>query len=109
MRSDVGSIVATDNGVALVQALYAECLAVAEAAGQPVPEKARQIALKSLTQPGSTMKASMLRDLEAGQPVEAAHIVGDMLARAGKAGIATPLLQAAWCHLQVYEQQRRAG
>ncbi len=109
MRSDVGSIVATDNGVALVQALYAECLAGAEAAGQPVPEKARQIALKSLTQPGSTMKASMLRDLEAGQPVEAAHIVGDMLARAGKAGIATPLLQAAWCHLQVYEQQRRAG
>ena len=42
----------------------------------------------------ASVKASMLRDLEAGLPVEAAHIVGDMLARAGKAGIAAPLLQA---------------
>ena len=49
------------------------------------------------------MKASMLRDLEAGQRVEAAHIVGDMLHRAQAAGLATPLLAAAWCHLQAYE------
>ena len=45
----------------------------------------------------------MLRDLEAGQRVEAAHIVGDMLHRARAAGIAAPLLGAAWCHLQAYE------
>ena len=42
--------------------------------------------LATLTQAGSPVKASMLRDLEAGQRVEAAHIVGDMLHRASSGG-----------------------
>ena len=50
----------------------------------------------------------MLRDLEAGQRVEAAHIVGDMVHRAAAHGITTPHLQAAWVHLQAYEAQRAA-
>ncbi|RYG97103.1 MAG: hypothetical protein EON58_10550 [Alphaproteobacteria bacterium] len=68
---------------------------------------ARAVALATLTQAGSPVKASMLRDLEAGQRVEAAHIVGDMLHRAQAAGLATPLLAAAWCHLQAYESTLR--
>ncbi|WP_313253550.1 2-dehydropantoate 2-reductase [Stenotrophomonas sp.] len=106
MRGDVGSIVATDHGTALMQALYAECLAVAAHADQPIPSVAQQIALGAVTKAGSPIKASMLRDLEAGQRVEAAHIVGDMLDRACAAGQAAPLLQAAYCHLQVYQAQR---
>jgi 2-dehydropantoate 2-reductase len=61
-----------------------------------------------LTQAGSTVTASMLRDLEAGQRIEGAHIVGDMRLRAHAAGAAVPLLDLAWVHLQAYEQ-RRAG
>ncbi|MGH8053775.1 MAG: 2-dehydropantoate 2-reductase [Stenotrophomonas sp.] len=106
MRADVGSIVATDHGTAFMQALYAECLAVAAQAGQPIPAKAQEGALAAVTKPGSPIKASMLRDLEAGQRVEAAHIVGDMLERAVAAGHSAPLLQAAYCHLQAYEAQR---
>lgn len=106
MRADVGSIIATDQGDAFMRALYAECLEVAAQTEQPIPDKAQQIALGALTQPGSKIKASMLRDLEAGQPVEAAQIVGDMLSRAHSAGRSAPLLQAAYCHLQVYEAQR---
>ena len=53
--------------------------------------------------PASEVKASMLRDLEAGGRVEAAHIVGDMLRRAQAAGLDAPRLQAAWVHLQCYE------
>lgn len=106
MRADVGHIVASDHGTAFMQALYAECLAVAAQAGQPIPAKAQDIALAALTKAGSPIKASMLRDLEAGQRVEAAHIVGDMLERARRAGHAAPLLQAAYCHLQAYEAQR---
>jgi 2-dehydropantoate 2-reductase len=108
MRADVGSIVATDHGTAFMQALYAECLAVAAQAGLPIPARAQEIALGAVTKPGSPIKASMLRDLEAGQRVEAAHIVGDMLERALAAGHAAPLLQAAYCHLQAYEAQRAA-
>jgi hypothetical protein len=51
-------------------------------AAEPIPEAAQDTARGTLTQAGSALKASMLRDLEAGQQVEAEQIVGDMLARA---------------------------
>lgn len=106
MRADVGTIVGTDEGEAIMRGLYAECLAVAEAAGEPVPEKAQGIALGALTQAGSALKASMLRDLEAGQQVEAMQIVGDMRLRAREAGMLAPLLAVAYSHLQAYEANR---
>lgn len=106
MRADVGTIVGTDEGEAIMRGLYAECLAVAEAAGEPVPEKAQGIALGALTQAGSALKASMLRDLEAGQQVEAMQIVGDMRLRAREAGVLAPLLAVAYAHLQAYEANR---
>ncbi|MGH8060631.1 MAG: 2-dehydropantoate 2-reductase [Pseudoxanthomonas sp.] len=106
MRAAVGTIVAGEGGQEFMLALYRECLGVAEAAGQPVSAETQSIAFGTLTQAGSPVKASMLRDLEAGQKVEAAHIVGDMLHRASKAGLAAPLLNAAWCHLQAYQAAR---
>lgn len=106
MRADVGTIVATDDGAEIVRGLYAECLAVADAAGEPIPEKAQAVALAATTQEGSALKASMLRDLEAGQQVEAEQIVGDMLVRARAAGQAAPLLAVAYAHLQAYQRQR---
>ncbi len=107
MRSSVGGIVAGDDGDAFMRALYAECLAVAAAQGQVIDADAQQAALRTLTQPGSSLKASMLRDLEAGQPVEAMQIVGDMRLRARDAGLPAPRLEAAWCHLQAYEAALR--
>ncbi len=103
MRADVGTIVATQDGEAIMRGLYAECVAVAEAADEPVPEKAQGTALGALTQAGSALKASMLRDLEAGQQVEAQQIVGDMVERARAAGLAVPLLAVAYSHLQAYQ------
>ena len=106
MRASIGAIVAADGGRAFIEALYAECVAVAAAAGQPVPDAAQDNARGMLTQVGSTVTASMLRDLEAGQRIEGAHIVGDMLQRAHAAGQAAPLLGLAWVHLQAYEGRR---
>jgi len=108
MRASIGDIAAADGGAAFMAALHDECLAVAAAAGQPVPEAARIKARAGLTQAGSDVKASMLRDLEAGARVEAAHIVGDMVHRAAAHGIAHPLLRAGWVHLQCYAQSRMA-
>jgi 2-dehydropantoate 2-reductase len=51
--------------------------------------------------------ASMLRDIEKGGPIEGDHIVGDMLVRARRHGIAAPLLRVAVCHLQAYELVRK--
>lgn len=107
-RAPVGRIMATADGNALMQALYEECLLAAAAAGEPIPEAARAQALARLTEPGSPLTASMLRDLQAGQPVEADQIVGDMLARVRASGAAAPLLAAAYCHLQAYLLGREA-
>jgi 2-dehydropantoate 2-reductase len=41
--------------------------------------------------------------------VEADHAVGDMIARARKAGIAAPNLRIAYAHLQVYLARRARG
>ena len=106
MRASVGTIVAAQGGSDFMRALYRECVEVAAAAGEPIPEAAQSNALGTLTQADSPVKASMLRDLEAGQQVEAAHIVGDMLHRGLSSGLDAPLLAAAWCHLQAYEAGR---
>lgn len=108
MRAPVGDIVATQGGEDFMRSLYRECLAVAQAEGQPVDAAEQERALQVLIAQGSPIKASMLRDLEAGRPVEALQIVGDMLQRAQSAGLQAPLLAAAWCHLQAYEGVRPA-
>lgn len=108
MRGSVGAIVATQDGETLMRDMLAECQAVAAASGYPVRERARDEALAVLTKPGSPMTASMLRDLQAGHAVEADHVVGDMLRRGREHGLTLPLLQAAYCHLQVYLASRRA-
>jgi len=109
MRAPVGRIVAAQGGEAFVRALYAECLAVAQAEGEPIDESAQKTALATLTAAGSPLKASMLRDLEAGQAVEAMQIVGDMFLRARAAGQEAPMLATAWVHLQAYEAGRVAA
>ena len=106
-RASVGDIVATNDGRHLVERMYEECLAVARASGHAVPDNARSFAWKTLTQDGSPLTASMLRDLESGQRIEADHIVGDMLRRARDAGVAAPLLEVAYAHLQAYETRRK--
>jgi len=35
-----------------------------------------------LTTEGSPLTASMFRDIKAGQPIEADHVIGDLIARA---------------------------
>jgi 2-dehydropantoate 2-reductase len=46
----------------------------------------------------------MYRDLRKGAPVEADHIVGDLIERGAAHGVATPLLKAAFVNLQVYQR-----
>jgi 2-dehydropantoate 2-reductase len=106
MRASIGAITATEGGREIINTLYAECVAVAAAAGQPIAGADQASALETLLQADSPLKASMLRDLEAGRRTEAAHIVGDMVQRATQHGIKVPLLRTAWVHLQAYEAQR---
>jgi 2-dehydropantoate 2-reductase len=92
----------------MIEAL-AECRAVAEAAGYPPRREAQERVAAMVTEPGSVNSASMRQDLEAGRRTEADAILGDMLRRAKAFEIATPLMRAAYTHLQVHENRLKAA
>ena len=108
VRQSHGDILETGEGQAIVMETVDECQKVAAAAGHDPGEKGMKTIRSFLTVKGSKFTASMLHDLEKGSMVEADHIVGDMIARAKKAGISTPLLRVAYAHLQVYLHRRGA-
>lgn len=106
MRGSSGDILEAQEGQAIVLETVEECRKVAAAAGHDPGEQGIGTVRSFLTVKGSKFTASMLHDLEKGAMVEADHIVGDMIARARKAGIATPNLRLAYAHLQVYLARR---
>lgn len=106
MRGSVGAITAAPGGTAAALALLDECRAVAERAGHAPGEAILQRARGVLTEAGSSLTASMLRDLQHGHPIEADHVIGDMLARADPRHAAHSLLSVVYSHLKVYEAGR---
>ena len=108
-RGNIGEIVASDGGVDFVRAFLAEATAVATAAGFAPSAPALEFILGVLTAPGSPMTSSMYRDLVAGDRVEADQILGDLRARARLAGVATPLVSAAFIQLDIYQRRRAAA
>ena len=107
-RGSVGEIAATDGGPEFVRAFLAEAAAVAGAAGFAPSPQAIEFTLGVLTTAGSPLTSSMYRDLVAGERVEADQILGDLRARARRAGVATPLISAAFIQLDVYQRRRNA-
>jgi len=107
MRGRLGEIEAAPGGRDFVLNFVAEVTAVISSVGVP-PRTAVMNAIQAqLTKRGSALASSMYRDVERHLPIEADAIVGDLLKRGQDAGIATPLLAAAYSHLCVYEARRR--
>ena len=109
MRGTIGEITGTQDGAALMLELFAENRAVAKAAGYPLRQGYIDQIAAMLTEKGSVNNASMHHDLAHGSRTEGEFIIGDMRRRAAALGVATPLLRAAWAHLQVYENRRAAA
>ncbi|HCX33840.1 MAG TPA: 2-dehydropantoate 2-reductase [Rhodocyclaceae bacterium] len=103
MRGAIGDIVATRDGVKFMAETLDTCIAVARRRGAKIEEAWRERTLVTLIKPGSTMTASMLRDLESGSRIECEQVIGDMLRRSEVVGVDAPWLKAAYCHLQTYE------
>ncbi|WP_315702305.1 MULTISPECIES: 2-dehydropantoate 2-reductase [unclassified Bradyrhizobium] len=106
MRAPVGVILAAPGGKEFLLGMLDECSAVAAAAGFPPAGPFFQRVSGMLTTEGSPMTASMFRDLKAGLPVEADHVIGDLVARADAAKVPVPKLRIAYTQLKVYEAQR---
>lgn len=105
-RASVGDIVLA-GGADTVLSLLAEVQSVAEAAGHDARPEVYDRTRAQLTTVGSSLAASMMRDVEKGGPVEADHVLGDLLRRAQAAGLGVPLLKLAFLHLKAYEARRQ--
>jgi 2-dehydropantoate 2-reductase len=86
--------------------MFDECCAIAKANGFPPSDAATTRSRGMFTAAGSTISASMLRDIERGAPIEADHIIGDLLRRGEKTGRDYPLLRISYAHLKAYEARR---
>jgi 2-dehydropantoate 2-reductase len=106
MRANVGDIMAAAAGD-LATALLDECAAIAAAQGVTPRESTMVRTRTMLTTPGSAFAASMLRDIERGAPIEADHIIGDLLRRGAAQPRDYPLLRIAYAHLKAYEARRK--
>jgi 2-dehydropantoate 2-reductase len=107
MRAAVGEIMATQDGDDLMAEFLEETIAVATESEYPPAPETRATMRKLLFASDSNFTASMLRDMEAGGPIEGDHIIGDMYRRAHEMGLDTHLLRTALCHLQAYEARRK--
>jgi 2-dehydropantoate 2-reductase len=105
MRAAFGDIVAA-GAVNLTKDLYDECCAIAAANGHPPSKASIERSLAMFTAPGSAISASMLRDIERGAPIEADHVIGDLLRRGDKSPGGHKLLHIAYAHLKSYEARR---
>lgn len=109
MRGTVGEIARTQDGKTLMRRAMGEALAVAAAEGFPLPAAVVTQMETRLLDENLNWMASMARDIVNGaQRLEADDIVGDLVRRATAFGQDAPIAQSAYCHLQVYEAQKRA-
>jgi 2-dehydropantoate 2-reductase len=108
MRASIGDIVGAPGGRAAIEELYAECVAVATAAGFAPREAVAAQARAMLTQEGAPITASMLRDIEGKARIEADHVIGDLIARGDAHAPDSPRrgLAHAYTHLKAYERRR---
>jgi len=108
-RANVGEIMAAPGGREAMERAIDANIAIARAEGHAPRPKSIEFAKARLMDPNGNWSASMMRDMEAGNPVEADHIVGWMLERARRHGIADTVLAMAFTHLKSYEKRRAAG
>jgi 2-dehydropantoate 2-reductase len=108
MHAAIGDICASPGGTDFMLGVLEECRRIAAAEGHPVRDESFKRSREMLTAAGSTLTASMLRDIERNGPIEADHIVGDLLQRGMRHGISgnDSFLKVAYTHLKAYEARR---
>lgn len=106
MRTSVGNILAAPGGRDFLLGMLDETSAIATASGYAPGGPFFERVKGNITTEGSPMTASMFRDIKAGLPVEADHVIGDLIARADAAKVPVPKLRIAYTHLKAYEKQR---
>ena len=106
MRGPVGAILASPGGRDFILGILDESSAIAAAEGHAPRAASIERTRSMFTMEGSQATASMFRDVKVGAPVEADHVIGDLIARGDAAKVPVPKLRIAYTHLKAYEQLR---
>lgn len=107
LRGSTSEILAAPRGLDFMRAVIGECAAVPAAYASPLHVDTFERIRTTLTDPNGGLTSSMYRDLQKGAAIEADAILGDFCARGEAAGLALPLLGAAFAQLSIYEAPRR--
>ena len=109
MRANVGEVVRSPGGAALLRRVLERNAAISAFHGHPMRDAFMEEYRAVFSDPASAYSASILRDLEASGRIEADHILGFLLEAAKRAGVPEELHEAAFLHAKAYEQRRDAG
>ncbi|WP_369789416.1 ketopantoate reductase family protein [Rouxiella sp. WC2420] len=104
MRGNIGQVARAEGGVEFIEAFVHEMVSIVVAGGYQERASITANIIKELSQKDSIQTTSMYRDMIKGLPVEADQILGDLVAIAKKAGLTTPLVNAAYSHMSVYQE-----
>ena len=107
-RANVGEIMAAPGGREAMERAIDANIEIATREGHPPRAQSIEFAKARLMDAKGNWSASMMRDMEAGNQVEADHIVGWMLDRARKHSIDDLILSMAYTHLKAYEARRNS-
>jgi 2-dehydropantoate 2-reductase len=104
LRGNIGEIAAIAGGAEVSVAALRECAGIASACGYPPTAAFLEQQTVQLTKQGSRLTSSMYRDFRKGAQVEVDAILGDLLERGQKHHLTTPILQAAYVSLSIYQR-----
>ena len=100
-QKTIGEINATTYGKSLITKIHEECRNIVLSKGYDIGIEAKNYNLKLITDKGSLLKASMLRDFESGKKTECEHILGYLIELAKRNNIQCDLIKAAHTRIQV--------
>ena len=100
----LGEIVKSDFGKQIIIDLFNECRSIAKLYKYDYEDSEADIILKTITNPGSPIKASMQRDVEKKSFTEHEQIFGDLINKGQKYSFDCPILMSCYVRMNVYQR-----
>ena len=84
--------------------LFHECVEIAKLNGYDFDENEKNLQIKTVTNSGSPIKASMLRDIEKKSLTEHEEIFGDLIVAGNKYNVNCPILMSSYIKMKIYQE-----
>ncbi|HAQ07952.1 MAG TPA: oxidoreductase [Bacillus bacterium] len=103
-RSPIGPIREQHHGLAKIQSVMQETVAIMEGIGAPLADGVGGATLARMKEIGYGMKSSLQRDMEKSLPTEGDHLFGYLLDQASRLKISAPTLATIYANVKIYEK-----